>query len=116
MADHCPGLPLEQRIGALRDGEVTHHGEPVGSMPLTVQPPRRPVVTADDIVERIRESWITKDIRTHYDGCWNNHAGCAVVILLNEIEALRAVYAAECKLADKLYQELHGRSFQEDAS
>jgi hypothetical protein len=36
---------LEQRIGALRDGEVTHHGEPVGSMPLTVQPPRRPVVS-----------------------------------------------------------------------
>lgn len=52
MTDKYPGLPLEQRIGALRDGDVTHHGEPVGSMPLTVQPPRRPVM-ADDIIAQI---------------------------------------------------------------
>ena len=44
MADHYRRLPLEQRIGALRDGDATHHGEAVGSMPLAVQPPRRPTV------------------------------------------------------------------------
>lgn len=45
---YYPVLPLEQRIGALCDGDVTHHGEPVGSMPLTVQPPRRPDMDDDN--------------------------------------------------------------------
>jgi len=83
VADHCPGLPLEQRIGALRDGEVTHHGEPVGSMPLTVQPPRRPVVSGD-IVERLR--WL---------GSIDCPYGCDEVgnPAADEIERLRAALA-----------------------
>jgi hypothetical protein len=35
-------LPLEQRIGSVRDGDTTDHGTPIGSTPLNVQPPRRP--------------------------------------------------------------------------
>jgi hypothetical protein len=35
-------LPLEQRIGSVRDGDTTDHGTPIGSTPLAVQPPRRP--------------------------------------------------------------------------
>jgi len=54
VADRYRRLPLEQRIGALCDGDVTHHGEPVGSTPLTVQPPRR-LVVADDLTDTTDE-------------------------------------------------------------
>jgi hypothetical protein len=41
MADTYRNLPLEERIGALRDGEVTNQGASIGSNPLTVQPKRK---------------------------------------------------------------------------
>jgi hypothetical protein len=41
-------LPLEQRIGSLRDGDTTDHGTPIGSTPLAVQPPRRPDMREQD--------------------------------------------------------------------
>lgn len=34
-------LPLEERIGSVRDGDTTDHGTPIGSTPLAVQPSRR---------------------------------------------------------------------------
>ena len=35
-------LPLEQRIGSVRDGDTTDHGTPIRSTPLVVQPTRTP--------------------------------------------------------------------------
>ncbi len=75
MDDTYRNLPLEERIGAMRDGEVTNQGASVGSTPLTAQPKRkhhmseeiavninawnvdgRPFTSAetDDIVSRLR--------------------------------------------------------------
>jgi hypothetical protein len=35
-------LPLEQRIGSVRDGDTTDHDTPIRSTPLAVQPQRKP--------------------------------------------------------------------------
>lgn len=53
MTDIYRNLPLEERIGALRDGEVTNQGVPIGSNPLTAQPKRKSIMS-DDIVTRLQ--------------------------------------------------------------
>jgi hypothetical protein len=42
---------------------------------------------SDDIVVQIGEAWLTDRISTHYATCWQSHPGCAVRVLLDEIEA-----------------------------
>ena len=44
---------------------------------------------ADDIVERLRK-WDDGRISTHYEGCWDSHPVCAIVLAADAIEALTA--------------------------
>jgi hypothetical protein len=82
-------LPLEQRIGSVRDGEVTDHGTPIGSTPLAVQPPRKP-----DIVDRLRSE------HYHIDRDGFNCISCGAA---DEIERLRAAGdAVAAHLADRI--------------
>jgi hypothetical protein len=43
-----------------------------------------------DIVTQVIQSWDTTRISTHYDDCWRSHPSCAIAILADEIERLRA--------------------------
>ena len=45
--------------------------------------PRR---SGDDIVERLRR-WDDGRISTHYEGCWDSHPVCAIVLAADTIEA-----------------------------
>ena len=42
-----------------------------------------------DIVERLR-NWDDGRISTHYEGCWDSHPVCAILLAADEIERLRA--------------------------
>ena len=42
-----------------------------------------------DIVERLR-NWDDDRISTHYEGCWDWHPVCAILVAADEIERLRA--------------------------
>jgi len=53
VTDIYRNLPLEERIGALRDGDSTNQGVPVDSRRLKVQPQRKPIMS-DDIVTRLQ--------------------------------------------------------------
>ena len=68
----------------------------------------------DDIVERLRR-WDDGRISTHYEGCWNSHPVCAILLAADAIEErdaeivrLRAeverLRAAGDALADNLRQ------------
>jgi ABC-type nitrate/sulfonate/bicarbonate transport system substrate-binding protein len=41
---------------------------------------------ADDIVERLRQ-WDDGRISTHYEGCWDSHPVCAILLAADAIEA-----------------------------
>jgi hypothetical protein len=47
-----------------------------------------------DIATRVIQRWSDTTISTHYDGCWEWHPHCAVAILADEIERLRAEFSA----------------------
>lgn len=54
--DRYPGLPLEQRIGSIRDGEVTNLGPAVGgSKPFAVQPRKKSDMTDNEITDVIND-------------------------------------------------------------
>lgn len=56
MADgKYPSLPLEQRIGSIRDGEVTNFGPAIRSTRLTVQPTRKSDMTDNETTEAIND-------------------------------------------------------------
>lgn len=56
MADgKYPGLPLDQRIGSIRDGEVTNLGLAIRSTRLTAQPTRKPDMTDNEITDVIND-------------------------------------------------------------
>jgi hypothetical protein len=78
-------LPLEQRIGSVRDGDTTDHGTPIGSTPLAVQPPRRP--NMDDIVDRLRKS---EERPYCYCALFKGYAAEALEAA-DEIQRLRAI-------------------------
>ena len=40
---------------------------------------------SDDIVERLRR-WDDGRISTHYEGCWNSHPVCAILLAADAIE------------------------------
>lgn len=56
MADgKYPGLPLEQRIASISDGEVTNFGPAIRSTRLTIQPTRKPDMTDNEITDVIND-------------------------------------------------------------
>jgi hypothetical protein len=79
VTDIYRNLPLEERIGALRDGELTNQGVSVGSTPLTVQPKRKHDMS-DDIAK-----WSCKQLPNGI----NPIVVCERQDLLDEIERLR---------------------------
>lgn len=54
----CPGLPLEQRIASIRDGEVTNLGPAIRSEHLTIQPTKSDM-TDNEITEVINDLRVT---------------------------------------------------------
>jgi hypothetical protein len=65
-----------------------------------------------DIVERLRR-WDDGRVSTHYEGCWDSHPVCAILLAADaieardaEIETLRAERDAERALADQLHNAL----------
>lgn len=49
---------------------------------------------ADDMIEHIRAEFVIHPGSTHYQACWQHHEECAIAVLLDEIERLRAVVDA----------------------
>ena len=47
-------------------------------------------MSGDGIVTQVIQRWSDTTISTHYDGCWEWHPHCAIAILADEIERLRA--------------------------
>jgi hypothetical protein len=61
----------------------------------------------DDIVERLR-NWDDGGVSTHYEGCWDLHPVCAILLAVDaieardeEIERLRAAGDALAEVADE---------------
>lgn len=50
-------------------------------------------MSSDDIVERLR-NWDDGRVSTHYEGCWDSHPVCAILLAADEIERLRAEFSA----------------------
>jgi hypothetical protein len=44
------------------------------------------VQVSDDIVERLR-NWDDGRVSTHYEGCWDSHPVCAILLAADAIEA-----------------------------
>jgi hypothetical protein len=53
-----------------------------------------------DIVERLR-NWDDGGVSTHYEGCWDLHPVCAILLAADEIERLRAAGDALAEVADE---------------
>jgi hypothetical protein len=47
---------------------------------------RAPTGAQDDIVERLR-NWDDGRVSTHYEGCWDSHPVCAMLLAADAIEA-----------------------------
>jgi len=76
-------------------------------------------VSGDDIVQRLRR-WDDGRVSTHYDGCWDSHPVCAILLaadaieardaeierLRAEVERLTAERDAERALADQLFEAM----------
>jgi hypothetical protein len=54
----------------------------------------------DDIVNQVIKHWSDTTIRTHSVECWEWHPHCAIAILANEIERLRARTAEQALVHD----------------
>jgi len=91
VADYCRNIPLEQRISSIRDGDVTHHGTPVRSRRLTVQP-RKKTDVPDDIV-----NWLRKKQQELEEFWWPNEDPPLTQYgkAADEIERLRQVIAKQ---------------------
>ncbi len=64
-------------------------------------------------VEEIRKAWATETPRpTHYEHCYRAHAHCAIFVLLEEIERLRARIAEVEETLSDVKQSLADRDTQ----
>jgi hypothetical protein len=121
VADAYRNIPLEQRISSIREGDVTHYGEPLRSRRLTVQPrkntdahyhwqegsatgvdPDAPKVwapiypqTNQDITTRLRIIHCAADDLTPCGTCLTCQAA-------DEIERLRAMVNELCDFIDSI--------------
>lgn len=108
MCDAYRNLALERRISSIRDGDVTHHGAPIGSRRLTVQPRKKTDVVnysqdgSDTGVDSdAPKVWAPRYLRTDND----------IVIRLRELAAdsewLGLVRADDLREAADAIEQLH---------
>ena len=65
---------------------------------------------ADDIVVRLR-NWDDGRVFTHYEGCWDSHPVCAILLAADAIEAQQAEIERLRAAGDELVASLTPVSF-----